>query len=524
MARNAKQDIEKFNKLEADKSPNLNLWQEIGEFCYPQVSNFTRYFGKGERRGRLLFDGTAERALEVFAASMIGLIANPASRWIDFQPADTKLMEDRSVKEFIDEARTKVLAVFNNPNTKFYDNLFTVLQMIGAYGTGCLFIDEDKDHVARFRAESPRGLNFTEDFSGSVEEVYFSRKYRVDQLEGDEWDLPEDFKRKSPGDMVEVLRVIYPNKDYDPGKIGRAFAKYHSCYYLKDDQKLIKESYFDTMPAPIGRWGRLDDDKWGDSPARVALSEVKLINVTQKGVTVAMEKRLKPTLVVSSDAKFGKFDTTAGQPLVARGNVNDAIKQLDMSGDVGIVLEWQELIRQAIRSSFYVDVFQSADQIDMTATEANIRYASQLRIVAPRGARVQSDILGPAAERVLDMLIRSGKLVVPRVLKKAELRVTYVSPLAQAQRAQEGTAMIQYAQELAMIAQVKPGALDWLDEDAFAKELAAIRGVPEKVIRLKKDVDNQRKAQQDMAAAERTLQLTQQAGEAGQAINAAENG
>jgi hypothetical protein len=524
LVKTAKEVIEKFDKMEGDKSPNLNLWQEIGEFCYPSVANFTRYYNKGERRGRLLFDGTAERSLEIFAASLIGLIANPTSKWIDFQPTDQKLSDDRSVKEFVDEARTKVLAVFNNPNTKFYDNLFTVLQMIGAYGTGCLFIDEDKDHIAKFRAESPKGLNFTEDFSGGVEEVYFNRKYRVDQLQGDDWDLPEDFKRKKPDDMVQVLRVIYPNKDYDPTKMGRAFAKYHSCYYLKDEQKLIKESYFDTMPAPIGRWGRLDDEKWGDSPARVALSEVKLINVTQKGVTVAMEKRLKPTIIVSSEAKFGKFDTTPGQPLVARGNVNDAIKQLDMSGDVGIVLEWQELIRQAIRSSFYVDVFQSAERIDMTATEANIRYASQLRIVAPRGARIQSDILGPAAERVLDMLIRQGKIVVPRALKNTELRVTYVSPLAQAQRSQEGQAMVQYIQELGMAAQFKPSVLDWIDEDGFAKELASIRGVPEKMLKVQKDVDKQRKAQQDMATAQQTLALTQQAGEAGQAVNAAENG
>jgi hypothetical protein len=181
--------LARYEKLHGQKQIYLNLWQEIGEFCYPAQQNFTRYIpqgsalsdGQGKRR-RPIFDSTPEQSLDIFASSMVGMLANPASKWVNFQVIDSALVEDRDVQLFIDEAQQKVLSVFNNPRTKFYDNLFTALKMIGAFGTASMLVDSDEEDVAKFRVESPRNFDFTEDFSGNVDEVFFEKEWTVDNL------------------------------------------------------------------------------------------------------------------------------------------------------------------------------------------------------------------------------------------------------------------------------------------------------------------------------------------------------
>lgn len=489
-------DIETYNKLLADKSVMLNVWQEIGEFCYPSTQNFLRYnTNQGAKKRRSVFDPTAEFALDIFASSVVAYLANPASKWINFQPDNTKLLDDRDVQLFIDEAQRKALAVFNNPRARFYDNLYTFIKMVGAFGNAALLMDDDKDTVVKFKAESCKTFDFTEDFSGNVKDIYFEREYNVDALRekvADGWKIPAEILRKQPHEKVKVLRVVAVNNAYDNTKVGFKFAKYHSRYYIKDTKTKIYEGYFNINPIAIGRWDRIEGDKWADSPARVALATVKLINASDRGMTVAMEKELSPTLAVSSEAKYGKLDTSAGSILVGRGNPNDTIREIRTTGNnLRTVFDWMEFKRQQIRTAFYVDVFQTNQQISMTATEADIRNQERLRGIAPKISKLQSDVIGYAGEKVLHSLVKRGELKLPEVLKKdkGNIKVVYLSPISQAQRLQDGNSILQFINDMGIVAKAQaamgspPQVLDLIDFDEIGRELADIRGVPEKILK-----------------------------------------
>ena len=521
MEANFKKIVKKYEKLKGDKIVYNNLWQEISDFCYPNSKAFSRYISKGENRRRMIFDGTAERALEISAASMVGLLANPASKWIGYTVNNDKLEEERDVKEFLDEAQKKVLAVFNNPRNRYYDNLFQAITLKLAFGTASLFTDDDKGTVAKFRAESPSNFCFTEDFSGNPKEFYFEKKYTLEQIKEKGWAIPVELNQKQDEDEVSILRVIMPNSKYDENSANPEHSKFIEYYIYLDTKTLAKTSYYRTNPTPVGRWGKLDGEIWGDSPARVALADIKMINVSQMSMIRAVEKSLNPPLFVSSEAKFGKLDISAGAMNVGKGNPNDNIQALQTVGNMPITFEWQQLIREAIRSAFYIDVLQTAENVDMTATEAVIRQQEKLRGLSPKITRIQSDIIGPTAERVLQLLIERGDLVVPDSLKKdgIEFNVTYSSPVNQAQRASEAQVIGQYANDLMGLAQANPAILDNFDFDAAAQMLADVRNIPTKLMidPTKRDEAREQRAQQQKMA--NNLAMAQQAGDAAQSIN-----
>ena len=192
--------VAKFNKMEVDKSTYTAVWDDINKFIFPNSEQFYSQYSGGQKRRRLQFDGTAERALEIFASSVVGLIANPVTKYINFAPRDKDLLDNREVQEFIEEAQDKVLSVFNDPATKFYDNFFCCVQHLGAYGTSSLMSDTDDKHVAVFKALSPRSFNFEVSFNGSKENIYICQEYTLFQLrqlqDQKGWTLPKSLRRR----------------------------------------------------------------------------------------------------------------------------------------------------------------------------------------------------------------------------------------------------------------------------------------------------------------------------------------
>jgi hypothetical protein len=73
----------------------------------------------------------------------------------------------------------------------------------------------------------------------------------------------------------------------------------------------------------------------------------------------------------------------------------------------------------------------------------------------------------------------------PAVLKEAGglVDVDYTSPLNNAQRAEEGLAIVRTIESATTLAQVDPTIMFNFDWDAIVRELAEINGVPEKLLR-----------------------------------------
>ena len=71
-------------------------------------------------------------------------------------------------------------------------------------------------------------------------------------------------------------------------------------------------------------------------------------------------------------------------------------------------------------------------------------------LLGPLAGRQMSEFLGPMVERELDLLARAGQIPpMPQELAEAggEYKIEYDSPLARAQRAEEGVAIVRTFEE-----------------------------------------------------------------------------
>ena len=119
-----------------------------------------------------------------------------------------------------------------------------------------------------------------------------------------------------------------------------------------------------------------------------------------------------------------------------------------------------ESVRQTIRSHFFADVFMmlaTQDLPHMTATEVAERRQEKMLLLGPVLQRLKTELLDPLIERVYYILLRQGVIPqAPAYLNGLEMHVTYISTIAQAQRASMLEPLAQGLQLAAQITQADP--------------------------------------------------------------------
>jgi hypothetical protein len=137
--------------------------------------------------------------------------------------------------------------------------------------------------------------------------------------------------------------------------------------------------------------------------------------------------------------------------------------------------------------------------------------------MGPHLGRIQSEFLDPLIDRVFALMYRAGRFPEPpEILRRhPEIKVDYVSPLARAQKASEGAAIVRTFEALAPIGAADPGVYDNFDSDQVAQLLADAYGLPAKAVRDPKRVAQMRQQKQQAA---RMAALTQAAPGLGKAM------
>src|SRR5690606_29273435 len=130
--------------------------------------------------------------------------------------------------------------------------------------------------------------------------------------------------------------------------------------------------------------------------------------------------------------------------------------------DIGLGLELEEQRRQAIREAFHHSLMLMVAQPNQTATEVLARQEEKLRLMGPHLGRLQSECLDPLSRRVVAMRGRAGAFpdLPPALARHPGVSVEYVSPLARAQKASEGTAILRAVQSVAGLAAIDPAVAD----------------------------------------------------------------
>lgn len=512
----------------------MDHWRDISDHVLPRRGRFlVSDRNKGDKRNQRIIDNTATMAHRTLASGLMSGVTSPARPWFRLGTPDPMLTEAAAVKRWLADVERLMREVFNRSNV--YNALFSVYEELAAFGTAAMIVYEDRETVVHCETLTAGEFLISTGKNGRADTLYREYSMTVAQV-------VDEFGRKPNGEIdwsnisshvknlydrggydawVEILHVIEPNRGRDSEKLTAKNKAFRSVWLEiggGDDNKLLRESGFDEFPAMCPRWNLLANDIYGRSPAMDALGDVRQLQLMEKRAAQAIDKMVNPPLqgpsrlntVNALPGGFNAVDNTTQGGIAPIYVVQPRTAELQQS---------MEFVRQRIRRAFYEDLWLIVTEIErsnVTATEIDARREEKLLMLGPVLERLHHELLDPLIDRVFGIMMRTGALPQPpEELSGIDLRVEYISMLAQAQRSVAVSGIERAVTFVGNVAQFKPEALDKLDIDQTIDEYAEALGTPARIV-----VPDEMVAQIRQARAQQQKAMEQQAAMANMAATA----
>ena len=475
-------------------------WEEIARRVLPSyATQFT-----GQNRGRIIpgvqrmeemVDSTAALALTRFAAAMESMLTPRSSTWHTVIPSDAALMKDRPTRLWFEDLTRQLFALRYASTANYASQKHEDYMMLGAFGTGNLFIDaldSTTDRGLRYRAVHLGQTYFMENHQGVIDKVYrrfsLTARQAVQQFGADH--IPDIILRdaKAPrggGKEYFFIHKVAPREDYDSNRVDQAGMRYTSCYVSITNKTTVQEGGYHTFPYCISRYVTGPGEVYGRSPAMMALPTIKGLNEMKKTMLKQGHRTVDPVLLAHDDGIVDSFSMRPGA--INPGGVNADGKPLVHvlpTGNLAAGDKMMEAEKLIINDFFLVTLFQIlVDTPQMTATEVIERSREKGALLSPTMGRQQSESLGPQVDREIDLLTQLRLLApMPPALLEAQGQYTiqYNSPLSRMARSEEAAGfmrVVDYAKEILSVTQ-DPSIMDAFNFDAALPELADIQAVP----------------------------------------------
>lgn len=527
-----KKILQRVKQLEQDRQQWEDNWKNIRDYQLPFVGSFDDTpdtTNPGRRRDLHIAQGVAWAAAQVFAAGIMSGLTPPSRQWFKFQFSNSELNNDVQAGRVLDDRQEIMQAVLSQSN--FYNAIHSSYFEL-PFGQAPLAIFPDRKKGVRFQAQSTGTYYIDVDGDGRVNT--FCRKYpmkmqQIIDLFGMEA-LPqreqERLRTSVPDNKIRyVWWLVMPNHNAVPGKLGRLNMPYISLYWMdgSPSEEWLYIGGCEEFPVPTGRYMTNANNAYGYGPGWYAMGDAKMLQVMKKDYLTAVELSVKPPLTVTSGVMAEGINLIPGG-ITQLANPNDKVQQLFAVGlDMAHLAE--EIIRteDAIKRAYSADLFLMLDSIttgQMTAREIMERQQEKLQQLGPVVERMQEEYLTPILERTYNILDRGGVFPpvppdIAEVLAQEEVKIEYISPLAQAQK-MSGLVNIEQAISFVMqMAQVWPDAIKCVDPLNTVNKYLEMLGAPAKMRRPEEEV--QAMIQQEQQAIQQAQQ-EQQAAQMAQAL------
>jgi hypothetical protein len=319
-----------------------------------------------------------------------------------------------------------------------------------------------------------------------------------------------NFERGNLEEYFDVVHATEPRAHRAYGSPFNTDMRFSSCWWERDATEGVKlrESGYMEFPWLCPRWWVNGEDAYGHSPGMEALPDVKQLQVEHKHKLEGIEAHVKPPLVLPPSLRNEPKDTLpGGYTYLAELEGQRLGRPLyEVKPELAALLEDIREVQSRIKRAFFEDLFlliTNIDRSNVTATEIAQRQEEKLLMIGPVLERLEDELLDPLIDRSFAILLRRGLLPeAPRELAGQELRVEYISILAQAQRAVGTSAIDRFLGLATAAAGLQPSVLDKIDFDQVVDSYGEKLGVPPDIIRSDDQVIEirQMRAQQEAQA------------------------
>ena len=515
----------RLGSLRSERQTFIAHYKDLSKFIQPRRGRFlTSDRNKGDIRHRSIINSHATWSLRTAKTGLFEGVMNPARPWFRLATDDPDLMEFGPVKIWLNDVEGLLRDIFAEGN--LYNMAPTLLGELLLFGTGCMLHVDDFSDVARFYTQTAGSYMIGQNHRQQVTTLVREYEMTVEQLVGefglgkvsqvvrDQWD------RGNYDGWCPVVHFIEPNPDFDPRRQGSRFKAWRSVKYEPgnlDKSMFLGFMGFDRFPAYCPRWEVTGEDVYGtDCPGMTSLGDVKSLQIEEKRKAQAIAKMVNPPLkgppsmlsqpISSLPGGFTSSTTQQGQEKLSPiYEVDPRLQELML--DI-------EKVERRVERAFFVDLFLAISNMEgiqpRNQEELLQRNEEKLLQLGPVLGRVHGEFLNKLIDRTFEQVIEAKILPEPpQELQNQELRIDFISSLAQAQNAVATGKIDRYFQFISGLAAI-PGYGDVTDKgdaDQAVDEYSRLLGAPARLVVPDDKVEERRQARAEQEQQQRQQEM-----------------
>ncbi len=521
MTERAKKLVKRWRSLREERGQWYAQCDDLARIMLPSRLGFVSQTYPGDRRTEDIYDSTAMQARRGLANAVGSMLRPEGQQWIFIESADEDELDDEGLAWMAD-SEDRMRDAFDNPKARFRQATGEADSDLVTFGMANVFTAEADamDHLL-FQTIHPKDGVPVFNEEGSPNGMFRSKRMPLHQamdMFGKDA-LSELLRRKIEetkiDEQAEFLHAVFPRKTSDGfGKKGMAFA---SLWMEVEGGHEVKESGFREFPFSVPRWDTSSGEDTGLSPGMIALPDANTLQAMEETLLIAGQRAAAPPLLVPNDGAFDSANTfpdgiTYYDAQLAKDIGRIPISPLETGAKMPIVLEMQDKKREQVWAAFMRNVLNLPVQgPQMTATEIIQRKDEMIREIGPVFGRLETDYTAPMVERAFMIMLRANAfLPIPESLAGRRIKFRYESPVKKIRRVVEAAAARAWVMDLAEVEKVRPGTLDVVDFEEYARLTAEASSVPHKIVVGRDKLKEIRAQKEQQAAAANEAQMAEQ--------------
>lgn len=551
--------LSRHQKLKSEKATLHGIYELISEYVFNKKYNLEKTPNGGIFVDGDIYDNTGLRANSIMANVMVNNLWPNGPRTFKVKPTwDTS--DTQEIKAWFKHVNSQMHTIMDNTRAGLVTALDEYMLDQGSFGISGIYVSEDETDLScpiRYTAWDIKSMCVDEGTDGLIDTVFVEiemtirnavKEYGLENLGSK---TQKAFLDGNLEDKIKVLHVIEPRLDRNPKKYGAKDMPIASIHIEICSRKIIKESGFEEMPVFVGRFIKVLGEKYGRSPAMVAMPDILEANATREAISIATEKQLDPPLAVYDDGSLGAgtIETSAGAINVfsVSGRINNGkpIEPLYTVGELQSSYNHIETLKESINNHFYLDrLLDFNNETRMTFGEAQLRNALRGQSLGTFYARQEMEVITPLIKRTFNILLKRGLFgvlqnsieelellkrgirpiyipeeIAQRILSGLDVYdLDFISPAKRTMQSEELQGTIETANFAVGVAAAVPEILDNIDTDEMLRRIAKLSGADEDMLKDMQTVQSIRKARAEQQAQIMQLEQARQQSEIGRNV------
>lgn len=511
-----------FKSLKKIYDKKSKVYEDVRDLLAPGTGLFNNDYDMENQTVNYTkqLDSEPSTYMDTTVAGLYGGLINPASRWFDLTLVKSNKyanMDLTQIYQALELSKEFLYCVFTKSN--FYSSMRSVISEWYRYGLGVMLVEERDYDFIHFNP-----LTIGEYYLGINQDGIYTKLARTFQLNADQMVANFGFNNVS-----ESVRNAYKAGNYETqfkvyhlicennteSKLVSSRFKFVDLYWGDDIEqtgKYLRVSGFVSNPIVVFSWERKNlRTIYPIGQGEKMLGDVRELQYTVKCLNINKSYLANPALALHTT--LGKKPVLPGSRFYTDQDPTKVASEIfRVSPHITELEDSRTRLLDKIRKMSLADlllIFAQQQKANMTAREVAAIAQEQMTLLAPIYLQAK-DGLQSLFDRVIDICVRRGAFPIVEGVDYKDIDIMFLSTIAKAQRIAEVGSIQDLIMYLSALAEIKPSALDYINEDAIVIDIAERLGNTSK-IRSQEEVAaiREQRAQQESALAEQQMRAEQ---------------